>query len=114
MRVTRGAVLDVAVDIRKGSPTYGRHVAVVLSAGNWKQIWVPKGFAHGFCTLDPETEVLYKVTDYYAADCDRGLKLNDRALGIDWGIAEQDAILSEKDRCQPGLSQLPDYFIYGS
>jgi dTDP-4-dehydrorhamnose 3,5-epimerase len=110
VRVIRGAILDVAVDIRRNSPSYGRHVAVVLSAENWKQLWVPKGFAHGFCTLEPDTEVIYKVTDYYAPECDRGLAWNDPALGIDWPIAMDDAILSDKDRRHPPLAELPGYF----
>ena len=111
VRVTRGAILDVAVDIRKGSPTYGQHVAVELSAKNWQQLLVPAGFAHGFCTLEPDTEVLYKVTDFYAPDCDHGLAWDDPALGIDWPVAASDAILSDKDQTNPALAALPDYFV---
>lgn len=107
VRVTRGAVLDVAVDIRSGSPTYGRHVATVLSAENWRQLWLPCGFAHGFCTLEPDTEVQYKVTEYYAPECDRGILWNDPALGINWPIAVDSAILSDKDRKHPRLADLP-------
>jgi dTDP-4-dehydrorhamnose 3,5-epimerase len=110
VRVVRGAILDVAVDIRHGSPTYGQHVAVVLSAENWQQLWVPKGFAHGFCTLEPDTEVLYKVTDYYAPECDRGLLWNDPALGIDWPVTSAAAVLSDKDHKHPPLADLPKYF----
>lgn len=108
VRVTRGAVLDVAVDIRSGSPTYGRHVATVLSAENWRQLWLPSGFAHGFCTLEPDTEVQYKVTEYYAPECDRGILWNDPALGINWPIAVDSAILSDKDRKHPRLVDLPN------
>ena len=110
VRVTRGAIFDVAVDIRRGSPTYGRHVSRVLSAENWEQLWVPVGFAHGFCTIEPDTEVVYKVTARYAPDCDRGLLWNDPALGIDWPVAEGAATLSEKDKANPPLSELPEYF----
>ncbi len=112
VRVTRGAILDVAVDIRRGSPTYGRHVAAVLSAENWTQLWAPQGFAHGFCTLEPNTEVLYKVTDYYAPECDRGLAWDDPALGIKWPMAPGAAILSDKDRLHPPLAGLPAFFNY--
>jgi dTDP-4-dehydrorhamnose 3,5-epimerase len=110
VRVTRGAIFDVAVDIRHGSPTFGRHVSAVLSADNWAQLWIPVGFAHGFCTLEPDTEVLYKVTDYYAPECDRGIEWNDPALGIAWPIAPADAILSPKDAKNAPLSELAAYF----
>jgi dTDP-4-dehydrorhamnose 3,5-epimerase len=112
VRVTRGTILDVAVDIRKGSPTYGRHLAVLLSAKNWEQLWVPKGFAHGYCTLEPDTEVLYKVTDYYAREWERGLAWDDPALAIDWRLAAAPPILSDKDRGYPPLNELPAYFTY--
>jgi dTDP-4-dehydrorhamnose 3,5-epimerase len=110
VRVTRGSVLDVAVDLRRGSPTFGRHLAVTLSAANWEQLYVPKGFAHGFCTLQPDTEVLYKVSDYYSSEHDRGLLWSDPALGIDWPVAEEAALVSERDRRHPALAALPDYF----
>ena len=110
VRVTRGSIFDVAVDIRVGSPTYGRHVSAVLSAANWQQIWVPEGFAHGFCTLEPETEVLYKVTDYYAPECDRGLKWDDPALSIAWPAVAREAVLSPKDMRHPPLADLESGF----
>lgn len=113
VRVTRGAILDVAVDIRRGSATYGHHVSAVLSAENWHQLLVPIGFAHGFMTLEPDTEVLYKVTNIYAPDCDRGLLWNDPDLGIAWPVAGTDAVLSDKDRKHPRLRDLPDTFDYG-
>ncbi|PVA05210.1 dTDP-4-dehydrorhamnose 3,5-epimerase [Thalassorhabdomicrobium marinisediminis] len=114
VRCGRGALLDVAVDIRHGSPTFGRHVAVELSAENGRQLLVPKGFAHGFVTLQPETEIIYKCTDYYAPDCDAGLRWNDPALGIEWGLSALDAILSDKDQTAPLLADLPVYFTYAA
>jgi dTDP-4-dehydrorhamnose 3,5-epimerase len=110
VRVTAGAILDVAVDIRAGSPSYGRHVAMRLSAREWNQLLVPEGFAHGFCTLEPNTEVVYKVNRYYAAANDRGLLWNDPALGIAW--PDLPPVLSEKDRHHPTLADLPAYFTY--
>lgn len=110
VRVTRGRILDVAVDIRKSSPTFGRHVAVELSAENWSQLWIPPGFAHGFSTLEDNCEVLYKVTAFYAKDCDYGLAFDDPALGIDWKIGGGSPILSEKDKKHPPLAGLPTLF----
>jgi len=112
VRCSAGALLDVAVDIRVGSPTYGKHVAVELSAENGKQLWVPTGFAHGFCTLIPNTEISYKVTDYYSAENDRGLQWDDPELEIAWPVKPEDACLSLKDRQQPKLSELGEVFSW--
>jgi len=112
VRVTQGSIFDVVVDIRAGSPTYGQHVSAIISAKKWNQIWVPKGFAHGLVTLEPNTQVLYKVTNFYAADCDKGLLWNDPDLDIDWPVAESDVILSEKDKAHPKLSNLPHHFSF--
>ncbi len=105
VRVTRGAILDVAVDLRRSSPWFGKFVAEELSEDNWRQLWVPPGFAHGFCTTRPDTEVLYKVTAPYAPSADRGLRWDDPALGIPWP-AVAGAVLSEKDRLLPLLADL--------
>jgi dTDP-4-dehydrorhamnose 3,5-epimerase len=112
VRVGAGAILDVAVDIRIGSPSYGRHVAVVLRAADGNQLFVPEGFAHGFCTLEPDTEVIYKVNRYYSPEHDRGLLWNDPALGIAWPVGEGEAVLSDKDRRHPTLAELPALFEY--
>ena len=101
VRVVRGSVFDVAVDLRRSSPTYGQHVSVVLSAEAWNQVLVPVGFAHGFMTLAPDTEIVYKVSDYYAPDHDEGLLWNDPELGIRWPVSEEEVVLSDKDRRQP-------------
>jgi dTDP-4-dehydrorhamnose 3,5-epimerase len=112
IRVSRGAIVDVAVDIRRGSPAFGRHVAVRLTAEKGNQIFVPEGFAHGYCTLEPDTEVIYKVNRYYSPEHDRGLLWNDPALGIDWGLAGAEPVLSAKDQTLPPLADLPAYFTF--
>lgn len=110
VRCTAGAIFDVAVDLRSGSPTYGQWAAVELSPVKGNLLWIPPGFAHGFCTLRPDTVVNYKVTAYYAPACDKGLRWDDPAIGIDWpSVADRDT-LSAKDRVQPLLADLPAYF----
>jgi len=113
VRVLRGSILDVVVDIRHGSPHYGKHEKVVLSAATGLQLLVPIGFAHGLVTLEPETEVFYKVSNFYSAEHDSGLMWNDPALGIDWQLDGADPILSDKDRRHPRLADLPHHFRFG-
>lgn len=112
VQVVRGAILDVVVDIRHGSPTFGKHVSIRLSAKDWQQLFVPVGFAHGLCTLEPHTDVMYKVSNYYSAAHDRGLRWNDPALGIDWPVPAGKAIVSARDEALPPLAALPRYFNY--
>lgn len=112
IRVTKGAIVDVAVDIRTGSPTYGKHVTVELSAENWRQFWVPAGFLHGFCTLVEDVEVIYKVTDYYSRDHDAGVRWDDPEIGITWPVSSAEARLSDKDRTAPLLRDIGSQFAY--
>ncbi len=110
VRVVSGAIFDVSVDLRRSSPTFGEHVSATISANEWNQILVPIGFAHGFCTLEPDTEVIYKVTNYYSPEHDQGMRWNDPELDIQWPIAANKAILSDKDKTQPRFSELESYF----
>ena len=112
VRCVRGAVLDVAVDIRRGSPTYGRHVAVELTEDNHLQLFIPRGFAHGFAVLSEEAVFQYKCDNYYAPEADGGISIRDASLGIDWRIPEEKAILSEKDTRHPLLRDFVSPFEY--
>jgi len=113
VRVIQGKVLDVAVDIRKDSPTFGQHVAVELSAENKKQMLVPRGFAHGFVVLEDDTIFAYKVDNYYSPQNDRGILFSDEALKIDWMVPHEELNLSAKDKIQPKLAETDDIFDYG-
>ncbi len=110
VRVLRGSILDVAVDLRRSSPTYGKWVSEILSAENGKQLLVPIGFAHGFCTLERDTHVFYKVTSLYSAANDFGVAWDDPDLAINWPVSPEKVVLSEKDTRQPSLRSLPTYF----
>lgn len=112
VRCTRGRIFDVAVDIRKASPTVGRWVGIELSADNNRQLFVPAGFAHGFVTLEPDSEIAYKVDNYYAAECDAGIAWNDPAIGIDWPLGAASPVLSAKDQALPGLADIDVEFPY--
>ncbi len=106
IRVLKGSIFDVAVDIRNGSATYGKWVSCVLSADKFNQLLIPRGFAHGFVTLEPHVEVLYKVTAPYSPECDRGVRWNDPAIGIDWPLDGIEPVLSGKDKAAPLLAEI--------
>lgn len=110
VRVLRGAILDVAVDARKASPSYGRWVSAVLSAENGAQLFVPAGFLHGFATLEPDTEVAYKVDDYYDKASDGAVRWDDPDLGIEWGVPAGEAVVSEKDAAAQGWAAFESPF----
>lgn len=110
VRVLRGAVLDIAVDLRATSPTFGEHVSVELRADVGNQLYVPIGFGHGFCTLEPDTIVAYKVSGFYAPDCDRGIRWNDPQLDISWPVDHAAATVSDKDNAAPLFAEAVDLF----
>ncbi|MBQ2875075.1 MAG: dTDP-4-dehydrorhamnose 3,5-epimerase [Bacteroidales bacterium] len=112
VRVVKGRVLDVAVDLRKGAPTYGKYVAVELSEDNHLQFFLPRGFAHGFCVLSDEVIFQYKCDNYYAPQSEGAVIWNDPDLGIDWRIPQEDVVLSDKDRCHPAFKELDDVFFF--
>ncbi|WP_141048408.1 dTDP-4-dehydrorhamnose 3,5-epimerase [Aliarcobacter cryaerophilus] len=113
VRVIYGRVLDVAVDIRKNSPTFGKYVAVELSGENKKQLLIPRGFAHGFVVLEDDTVFAYKVDNYYSPQCDRGIAFDDKNLNIDWILNHNELNLSAKDTKQPKLNETNDLFEFG-
>lgn len=110
VRVVRGAIFDIAVDLRAGSPNFGRHTVVELSAASWDQIWIPEGFGHGLCTLEPHTEIIYKMTAPYRPDSERGIAWDDPDLAIAWPLGQRQPVLSERDRAHPRLAESPAYF----
>jgi dTDP-4-dehydrorhamnose 3,5-epimerase len=112
VRVVKGAIWDVAVDIRRGSPSYGKHVAAALSAENWAQLWIPGGFLHGFCTLEPDTEVIYKVTADYDRAAERAVIWNDPDIALPWPVKPEDVLLSDRDKTQPLLAECDEWFSY--
>lgn len=110
VRVVRGSIVDIAVDVRRGSPTYGKWVKAELSADNGVQILVPRGFLHGFATLEPDTEIAYKVDNPYSRECDGAMRWNDPSLAIDWGIPDNEAVLSDKDALAPAFADFETPF----
>lgn len=114
VRCLAGRLFDVAVDLRAGSPTYGEWASVILSPEELNQFWVPVGFGHGFCTLEPNTVISYRVTDYYSAAHDKGVAWNDPVIGVEWPELADPSTLSDRDRSQPALESLPQYFALES
>lgn len=114
VRCARGRLYDVAVDIRTGSPTFGKWVGVELSFENGKQLMIPEGFLHGFVTREPDTEIAYKCTNFYSRECDGAVRWDDPDIGIDWNLDGIEPILSEKDAAAPGLAELGEVFSYGA
>ncbi|HYM30467.1 MAG TPA: dTDP-4-dehydrorhamnose 3,5-epimerase [Candidatus Cybelea sp.] len=114
VRAAQGAIFDVAVDVRRGSPRYGRHASATLTAEGGEMLWVPAGFAHGYCTLTDRAEVAYKVTDYYAPSAERGIRWNDAVLAISWPVTERDAVVGERDAALPAFQNLAETFVYGA
>ncbi len=112
VRCGRGRLFDVAVDIRKGSPTYGQWFGIELSFENGKQLLVPAGFLHGFITREPDTEIIYKCTDYYSPEADGGVRFDDPDIGIDWGVGDVEPVLSDKDRIAPFLKDFESPFVW--
>jgi dTDP-4-dehydrorhamnose 3,5-epimerase len=109
VRAVRGAIWDVAVDIRRGSPTFGKHFGTVLSAENWSQLWIPAGLLHGYCTLEADTEVIYKVTAPWDRAAERGVIWNDPELSVPWPVAAGEAVLSDKDQALPRLADCGEW-----
>jgi len=112
VRCVRGSIMDYVVDIRAGSTTYGRWISVILSSNNGRQLYIPVGFAHGFVTLQPDTEIAYKCSDVYAPQCEGGLVWDDPAIGIDWPLPAEGPVLSDRDRGLPGLAQFASPFAF--
>jgi dTDP-4-dehydrorhamnose 3,5-epimerase len=110
VRVVRGAIFDVVVDLRAASANFGRHAVAELSAEGWNQLWVPEGFGHGVCTLEPHTEMIYKMTSPYHPDSERGIAWDDPDLAIAWPLGQREPFLSDRDRHHPCLAELPAYF----
>jgi dTDP-4-dehydrorhamnose 3,5-epimerase len=110
VRVIKGRAFDVAVDLRRSSRTFGKWVGIELTANDWKQVWIPKGFAHGVCTLEPDTEVTYKVSTLYSSAHDFGVAWDDPDIAVDWPMGSDEAILSDKDRMLPRLRDAPHLF----
>jgi dTDP-4-dehydrorhamnose 3,5-epimerase len=112
IRVVKGAVLDISIDIRQGSPNYGRCVAVALSSTDRNQLFIPAGFAHGYCTIEPGTEIVYRVDAPYNPEAEAGVSWDDPDLGIVWPIARERVLISERDRLLPRLAEIPAFFTY--